>query len=60
MEELIYFKCKFNSLLGVTPASGADTWYSFLRKIQKTWPTDKPIVFNKDTDDECEAMYICW
>jgi len=59
MEEPIYFKCKFDNMMGVTPASGEDTWYSFLKKLQKTWPTDKPIIFNEGTNNECQVEYLC-
>jgi len=40
--------------------SDDEFWYGFLRKIQKTWPKDKTIVFNKGTENECEVEYVTW
>ena len=56
----VYFKCKCNNLFGLWKESGDEFWYEFLRKIQKTWPKDKTIVFNQGTENECEVEYITW
>ena len=56
MKEPVYFKCK---LIGIQCPKDR-FWCDFLREIQKKWPTDNPIVLNKGTDNECEALYICW
>ena len=54
----IYFKCKINELVGIKKEQCDSTWPIFLEKLQKTWPTNKSIIFNKGTDNECEVEYI--
>lgn len=60
MNNTVYFKCKCDNLIGLWKESGDEFWYGFLRKIQKTWPKNKTIVFNKDTENECEVEYVTW
>lgn len=60
MDNTVYFKCKHSNLIGLWKESDYVFWYGFLRKIQKTWPKDKTIVFNKGTENECEVEYVTW
>jgi hypothetical protein len=60
MNNTVYFKCKCDNLIGLWKESDDEFWYGFLRKIQKTWPKNKTIVFNKGTENECEVEYVTW
>ncbi len=50
MENAVYFKCR-NFNLG--------NWNDILN-IQKSWPTDEVIIFNKGTENECEVKYMTY